>query len=114
MYFGSSGFPTHQSLHQIPGQNYSKHKVARTLLWPKIIIGVGICTSVLMYTFYSKHYQAENQSGQSGLALTGDTLLAIFYSLVMTLGGIFVGGKFATTTLMVSPDKDKTALTKAS
>ena len=78
------------------------------------MIGVDLCTSVLMYTFYSKPYQAANQSGESGLALTGDTLLAIFYSLIITLGGIFVGGKFATITLMVSPDKDKTALTKAS
>ena len=31
-----------------------------------------------------------NQSGELGLALAGETLLAIFYGLVMILGGIFV------------------------
>jgi sodium/pantothenate symporter len=64
-------------------------EVARTLVWPKIMVIIGFVTSSSLILFYAMPYH--EAMGTSHMLLTsGEFILSLGYGLVLILGGIFV------------------------
>lgn len=64
-------------------------EVARTLVWPKIMVVIGFVTSSSLILFYAMPYH--EAMGTSHMLLTsGEFILSLGYGLVLILGGIFV------------------------
>lgn len=86
-----------ERLHRTPEQEQIGSDLRRTLVWPKIMIGIGFSIMAVLVWFYAKPYSAaiRNQDlGNRGLAvLNGEWILSVGYGLVMVLGGIFVWWK---------------------
>jgi sodium/pantothenate symporter len=51
-----------ERLHQIPQQDIDQAEIARTLIWPKAMILIGILIMTLMVNFYAKPYEMAIQN----------------------------------------------------
>ncbi|MFC1690175.1 sodium:solute symporter family protein, partial [Pseudomonadota bacterium] len=63
-----------EQLHRVPESEIDAEKLARTLLWPKLLVAFGGVFSILMYFFYAMPYQratGESATGEILLVVTG-------------------------------------------
>ena len=68
----------------------NEKEIARTLIWPKVMIVIGVATMVIMLMFYALPYREAIEGTSSVTTLSGEMILAISYGLVMITGGGFV------------------------
>jgi len=72
-----------ERLHRVPAAELDPDKLRRTLIWPKVLIAIGILVSVLMLVFYALPYrEASNESG------IGEALLSLGVGLSLVLTGV--------------------------
>ena len=64
-------------------------EVARTLVWPKIMVVIGFVTSSSLILFYAIPYH-EAMGTSHRLLTSGEFILSLGYGLILILGGIFV------------------------
>ena len=79
-----------EKLHEMPTTLADKKEIARTLIWPKAMIMIGIATMILLISFYALPYREATGGLNSGSPIGGEMILAISYGLVMITGGGFV------------------------
>ena len=77
-------------LHEMPMTLANEKEVARTLMWPKVMIIIGAATTILMVVFYALPYRDSIGRTNSNAPLSGEMILAISYGLVLISGGMFV------------------------
>jgi len=77
-------------LHEMPMTLANEKEVARTLMWPKVMIIIGAATTILMVVFYALPYRDSIGRTNSSAPLSGEMILAISYGLVLISGGMFV------------------------
>lgn len=77
-------------LHEMPMTLANEKEVARTLMWPKVMIIIGAATTILMVVFYALPYRDSIGRTTSSAPLSGEMILAISYGLVLISGGMFV------------------------
>ena len=77
-------------LHEMPMTLANEKEVARTLIWPKVMIIIGAATTILMAVFYALPYRDSIGTTNSSVPLSGEMILAISYGLVLISGGGFV------------------------
>ena len=77
-------------LHEMPMTLANEKEVARTLMWPKVMIMIGAATTILMVVFYALPYRDSIGRTNSSAPLSGEMILAISYGLVLISGGMFV------------------------
>jgi hypothetical protein len=59
-----------ERLHRLPEKDKNRTEIARTLLWPKAMIVIGLVVMALMINFYAKPYHyalQKNSESQSEL-----------------------------------------------
>ena len=71
-----------ERLHRIPADEIDADKLRRTLLWPKVLIVMGILLSVLMLVFYALPFR--EASSESGL---GEALLSLGVGMSLVITG---------------------------
>lgn len=79
-----------EKLHEMPITLADEKEIARTLIWPKAMIMIGIATMMLLISFYALPYREAIGGLNSGSPMGGEMILAISYGLVMITGGGFV------------------------
>ena len=79
-----------EKLHEMPMMLANEKEIARTLIWPKVMIVIGVATMILMLMFYALPYREAIEGTSSVTTLSGEMILAISYGLVMITGGGFV------------------------
>ena len=79
-----------EKLHEMPTMLANEKEIARTLIWPKVMIVIGVATMILMLMFYALPYREAIEGTSSVTTLSGEMILAISYGLVMITGGGFV------------------------
>ena len=79
-----------EKLHEMPITLADEKEIARTLIWPKAMIMIGIATKILLISFYALPYREATGGLNSGSPIGGEMILAISYGLVMITGGGFV------------------------
>jgi Na+/proline symporter len=72
-----------EQLHLVPESEIDAEKLARTLLWPKILIVFGVAFSILLIYFYALPYQRA-----IGETATGEILLSIGVGLSLVVTGV--------------------------
>ena len=81
-----------RALHKVPEDEHDSGETRTTLIWPAVMILVGVAVMGMLYVFYAKPYtQAQNETsvGQITLA-TGEAVLALSYGLPLIVAGLLV------------------------
>ena len=87
---GKEALAFRAKLHEMPMTLANEKEVARTLIWPKVMIMIGAATTILMAVFYALPYRDSIGRANSSAPLSGEMILAISYGLVLISGGMFV------------------------
>ena len=81
-----------KALHKLPEDEHDSAETQATLIWPAVMILVGVAIMGMLYVFYAEPYtQAHNETslGQITLA-TGEAVLALSYGLPLIIAGLLV------------------------
>lgn len=74
-------------IHRTPVEEFAPGEYGKTLRWPKLLILVGIATTLLMIVFYANPYQ-QAVHGADAPALSGEHLVAIGCGLMLVICGV--------------------------
>tara|TARA_Y100000991_G_scaffold34429_1_gene22738 strand:- start:975 stop:1268 length:294 start_codon:yes stop_codon:yes gene_type:complete len=77
-----------KGLHQ-NSDEINSQELPITLMWPKIMVTLGVFTSLALIFFYAIPYHQTLNSSEK-LFTSGEFILALSYGLVLVGGGIFV------------------------
>ena len=81
-----------KALHKVPEDEHDSGESRTTLIWPAVMILVGVAIMGMLYVFYAKPYtQAQNGTSVAQITLaTGEAVLALSYGLPLIVAGLLV------------------------
>jgi len=77
-------------IHVAPPELSDKAAAARTMLWPKVLIGWGVVCTIGLTVFYTRPYQAATGQLTEGgpfVVWGGELILALVYGTLISAGG---------------------------
>ena len=75
------------ALHVVPPSEIDQKELKRTLIWPKVLVILGVGVSAVLLVFYVRPYAAI--VAESGGTSSGEALLAVLYGCVFAVTGAF-------------------------
>lgn len=81
-----------KALHKLPENEHDSAETRATLIWPAVMILVGVAIMGMLYVFYAEPYtQAHKETSLEQITLaTGEAVLALSYGLPLIIAGLLV------------------------